>query len=265
MIRLIASDMDGTLLDSACRLPKDLFSVVRALKQRGVVFCAASGRQYASLREVFGEAADEITYICENGALIMQGGRPLFLDAIAPQYLPAIIAAGRQIPHIHAVICRADMAILEESAPKPFIEATLASYPNVQIVPDLSLHTHYTDVCKVAFYDEGDAQAHELPLLRAAAPADLTVTLSGYHWVDVMKPGVDKGSAMRVLQEKMGITPDMCMAFGDYLNDEELLKSVTHSYAMENAHPQLKAIAAHIAPSNDEDGVMRVIKETFAL
>ena len=53
--------------------------------------------------------------------------------------------------------------------------------------------------------------------------------------------------------------------FGDYLNDAELLTSVTHSYAMENAHPQLKSIAAHIAPSNDEDGVMRVIKETFHL
>ena len=265
MIRLIASDMDGTLLDSACRLPKDLFSVVRALKRRGVTFCAASGRQYASLREVFGEAADEITYICENGALIMQGGRPLFLDAIAPQYLPAIIDAGRQIPHIHAVICRADMAILEESAPKPFIEATLASYPNVQIVPDLALHTHYTDVCKVAFYDEGDAQTHELPVLVEKLADRLAVILSGPHWVDVMKKGVNKGTAMRRLQETLGIAPEECMAFGDYLNDYELLESVGESYAMANSHPALLAMAKYTAPSNDEDGVMRVIRERFSL
>lgn len=265
MIKLIACDMDGTLLDSACRLPKDLYAVVDALCARGVTFCVASGRQYASLRREFEEIADRITFICENGALIMHRGERLFLDAIDPGYLPAIIAAGRDMERVHPVICRAGVAIIEKSAPDFFIEATLLAYPNVEIVPDLSLHTHYSDVCKVAFYDEGDAQQHELPLLKRAVPAGLTTTLSGYHWVDVMKPGVHKGRAMAALQEKLGLTPDMCMAFGDYLNDTELLLSVTNSYAMENAHPQLKAIAAHIAPSNDEDGVMRVIKEVFAL
>lgn len=265
MIKLIASDMDGTLLDSESNLPKDLGAVVDALKEKGVAFCAASGRQYASLHKLFGGVSDDLTYICENGALIMRGGQQLYINAIDPALLPAIIAEGKKLERVHPVICRAGIAILEENAPLDFIVGTVLSYPYVMTVPDLSEHTHYDDVCKVAFYDEGDAQAHALPLLREVMPAPLTSTLSGYHWVDVMKPGVNKGAAMRVLQEKMGLTPDMCMAFGDYLNDEELLRSVTHSYAMENAHPQLKAIAAHIAPSNDEDGVMRVIKEKFAL
>lgn len=265
MIKLIACDMDGTLLDSACRLPKDLFPVIDTLLQKGVTFAVASGRQYASLRREFEAIADKIVFICENGALIMKNDEQLFIDAIDPQDLPAIIAAGKRMERVHPVICRAGVAIIEQSAPSFFIEATLLAYPNVQIVPDLAQHTHYDDVCKVAFYDEDDAQQHELPILKRCIPAPLTTTLSGYHWVDVMKPGVHKGRAMAALQENMGITPDHCMAFGDYLNDAELLTSVTHSYAMENAHPQLKSIAAHIAPSNDEDGVMRVIKETFHL
>jgi len=261
MIRLIASDMDGTLLDSACRLPKDLPEVLAALQERGVIFCVASGRQYASLHREFEAVADQIVFICENGALIMKDDERLFLDAIDPAHLPKIIAAGKRMERVHPVICRADVAIIEKSAPDFFIEATLAAYPNVLVAEDLAEHTHYDDVCKVAFYDEGDAQQHELPMLMRDMPKELTTTLSGYHWVDVMKPGVHKGRAMEALMERFSITRDECMAFGDYLNDTQLLESVTHSYAMENAHPQLKEIAAHIAPSNDKNGVIAVIRE----
>ena len=80
-----------------------------------------------------------------------------------------------------------------------------------------------------------------------------------------MKPGVHKGAAMRGLQSLLGIRPEECMAFGDYLNDCELLEAVGESYAMENAHPTLKRLARHIAPSNDEDGVMRVLRERFGV
>ena len=93
----------------------------------------------------------------------------------------------------------------------------------------------------------------------------LAVILSGEHWVDVMKPGVNKGCAMRGIQQKLGISAAECMAFGDYLNDCELLQAVGESYAMENAHPALKALARHIAPSNDENGVMRVVRERLGL
>ena len=261
MIRLIATDMDGTLLDSACRLPAELPEVLSALRARGVVFCVASGRQYASLRREFEAVADQIVFICENGALVMKDDQRLFIDAIDPALLPAVIAAGKRMERVHPVICRADVAIIEESAPDYFAEATLTADPNVLVVPDLSAHTHYDDVCKVAFFDEDDAQQHEWPMLRREMPKALTTTLSGYHWVDVMKPGVHKGRAMEALMERLGLTPEECMAFGDYLNDAQLLASVTHSYAMENAHPQLKQIARHIAPSNDQNGVIAVIRE----
>ena len=102
-------------------------------------------------------------------------------------------------------------------------------------------------------------------MLQKLLPGHLSVILSGYSWVDVMKPGVDKGSAMRTLQRLRGLTPDECMAFGDYLNDREMLMAVTESYAMDNALDSIKKIAKHIAPGNDENGVIRVIRERFAL
>ena len=71
MIKLIACDMDGTLLDSAKRLPAELPEVIAKLKEKGVLFCVASGRQYASLRRDFDAYADDMLFICENGALVM--------------------------------------------------------------------------------------------------------------------------------------------------------------------------------------------------
>ena len=72
MIRMIAADMDGTLLDSRKRLPQDLFPLIRQLQDRNVRFVVASGRQYYNLEAQFGEIADQVTFLRENGALICE-------------------------------------------------------------------------------------------------------------------------------------------------------------------------------------------------
>ena len=266
MIKLIATDMDGTLLDSEKRMPADILPVVRALKERGVSFVIASGRQYAALKRDLGELSDEVIFLAENGALIMERDEQLFIDPMDAADIPEIIRLTRGLPGIHPVICRAGSAIVEESAPAEFIRNVMFYYDSSSVVPDLlAASENLHDVCKVAFYDEGDAENNEYPILQKLMPDHLSVTLSGYSWVDVMKPGVDKGCAMRNLQRLRGVTADECMAFGDYLNDKEMLKAVTESYAMENALDEIKAISKHIAPSNDDNGVIRVIRERFSL
>ena len=75
MIRLVASDIDGTLLQGGARaLSDELFGLIRVLKKRGILFCAASGRQYRSMRALFAQAEDDIAYLCENGAIVYRGG-----------------------------------------------------------------------------------------------------------------------------------------------------------------------------------------------
>lgn len=265
MIKLIACDMDGTLLDSAKRLPAELPEVIAKLKEKGVLFCVASGRQYASLRLDFDAYADDILFICENGALVMQRDQRVLIDPIDPSFISGVVTAAKSLEGVYPVVCRADVALIEKTASDEFIRSTRMYYPSVEVVEDLTALGRLPDVCKVAFYDEGDAQTHELPALRAKLEGPLSITLSGEHWVDVMKPGVNKGCAMRGIQQKLGISAAECMAFGDYLNDCELLQAVSESYAMENAHPALKALARHIAPSNDENGVMRVVRAALGL
>jgi len=266
MIRYIAADMDGTLLDSQKRLPGEFTSVVRALKERGVRFIIASGRQAATLRRDLGELAEEMILFAENGTVVMEEGRRLFVSPMKKTDVRRVLEQTRGMEGMHAVLCRPDVAMIEESAPEVFRRNVKMYYESTQIVPDLlAVCDMFDDVCKIAFYDEGDAEHHEYPVLLEGFADALSVILSGYSWVDLMNPGVHKGSAMKRLQALKGVLPEECMAFGDYLNDKEMLEAVSESYAMENGLDEIKAVCKYVAPSNDENGVMRVIKERFSL
>lgn len=265
MIKLIASDMDGTLLDSQKRLPKDFLKTILKLKEQGVLFAVASGRQYAALRRDLEALVPHILFICENGALVMRNDQQILIDPMDKKDLHDTVTACRELERVFPVVCRAGAGMVESTADPKFIEELCRYYPSTSVVDDMTQHCDIDDVCKVAFFDEGDAQTHELPVLERKLGGRLEVILSGPHWVDVMKPGVSKGKAMHRLQEILHIKPEECMAFGDYLNDCELLESVGESYAMANSHPKLLAMAKYTAPSNDEDGVMRVIRERFSL
>ncbi|MGN0996135.1 MAG: HAD family hydrolase [Candidatus Ventricola sp.] len=266
MIKLIASDMDGTLLDSQKRMPEGFADAVRALRARGVSFAIASGRQYHALRRDMEALVPELLFIAENGALIMENDRQVFIDPLPTQTLEPTLRAARGLEGVYAAVCRAGCAMVESSASREFIDSMTMYYASTQVVDNLADACRgLTDVCKIAFYDDGDAATHEYPALRAALPDTVNVILSGEHWVDIMKPGVNKGRALRSLMAQRGLTPDECMAFGDYLNDVELLEAVGESYAMDNALPEIKRLARRLAPSNDEDGVLHVLRERFAL
>ena len=90
-IKLIAADMDGTLLSSRKQLPKGFFPLVRTLKKIGVRFAPASGRQYYNLYEQFGEIADELMYISENGGMVCDGAKSSCAAKIATAVETALL------------------------------------------------------------------------------------------------------------------------------------------------------------------------------
>ena len=255
MIKLIAADLDGTLLDSHKQLPAALPDLLRRLRARGIRFMPASGRQYYNLAALFPESAQELLFIAENGAMTVDCGHTLFVDDIPPADLVQPIALTRQAPHTYAILAGEHSAYCEDDDPV-FMENAQMYYARLERVPDLLEAAQHDRVCKIAVFEHGNAEKGCYPLLKPLEKR-FQVVLSGADWVDLMNPGVNKGTAMQKIQKALGILPEECMAFGDYLNDKELLEAVTHSFAMANAHPALKA--SHIAPSNDEDGVVRAV------
>ena len=119
------------------------------------------------------------------------------------------------------------------------------------------------DVLKVAVFDFGDVESGTVPAL-APFRNSHQVVVCCRHWIDIMAVGVNKGTAVRGLQRELGITRGKTAAFGDYLNDLELLDAAGPSFAMANAHPEVLARAHAIAPSNTEGAIVTVLAQLLA-
>ena len=264
-IRLIVTDMDGTLLDDDKQAPPGLRRTLERLRERGVLFCPASGRQYASLAREFADVADGMVFIAENGTYVVRDGVELSSDPLAREAALRIVGAARRLASggvdLGAVRCGKRAAYVER-ADEPFLAEARKYYAELRVVEDVTAVED--DFIKVALFDFGSAEYTTAPGL-AAFTATHQVVVSGEHWVDVMNRTADKGAAVRRLQRELGITPAQTMAFGDYLNDLEMLDAAEWSFAMTGAHPEVVRRARHLAPSNNDNGVLRTIARVLGL
>ncbi|MFC4507333.1 MULTISPECIES: Cof-type HAD-IIB family hydrolase [Streptomyces] len=264
-IRLIVTDMDGTLLDDDKRVPEGLWDTLAALRERGVLFSPASGRQYATLAAEFAEVAAGMVFIAENGTYVVRDGRELSSDPLAPGVTARVVDAVRRLAaggtDLGAVVCGKRSAYVERTD-EAFLAEVRRYYLRCETVEDLTAVDE--DVIKVALFDFGSAAETTAPALAPFADTH-QVVVSGEHWVDVMNRTANKGAALRRLQAELGITPAQTMVFGDYLNDLEMLDAADWSFAMSNAHPEVVRRARHLAPSNNDNGVLRTIARLLDL
>jgi Cof subfamily protein (haloacid dehalogenase superfamily) len=264
-IRLIACDMDGTLLDDDDAIHDDFWPLIDALHERGVVFCPASGRQYYNLLERFEPIADEVVFIAENGTYVVREGRELSSDCLDRQVARELIDVARDLnargADVGAVLCGKASAYIERRD-APFLAEVDKYYHRLQVVDDLN--TVDDDILKVAIYDFESSEKVSAPAYAHFLDTH-QVVVSGQHWLDVMDSHANKGSGIRHIQQALGITRDQTMVFGDFLNDLEMMDEATYSFAMANAHPELAARARFRAPENTDNGVVRTIKSVLGL
>lgn len=264
MIRLIATDMDGTLLDSRKQLPEGFSGILRELKANRIRLAIASGRQYYNLRAYFSrEEAEDLFFLLENGAAIFENEQPLFFRELDPSLLPETIEAIRGIRGVHPVVCGLRSAYIENTE-EFFVRNVKLYYQKLEVLPDVLDGAKSDHICKLAAFDAENAEQRTLPEMKRFSDR-FNVVLSGRMWVDLMSHGTDKGTALRVLQTRLRISPEETMAFGDYLNDAGMMHSCRYSFAMENAHPDLKKLCAYQTESNDDNGVLNAIRRFRAL
>lgn len=261
MIKLIATDMDGTLLNEKSQLPENFFEVLSLLRDKGIHFLAASGRSYVTLRENFLPHADWVDYICDNGACLVAGEEIVQRRLMAPADVQKIVQICAGLPGVRLVLCGVHGSY--HAASEPDYHSEIAKYyVNQQIIEDFARIDD--DIYKIALLDLHGPAEHALPALQAAFGDRLTMLVSGSIWMDIMDTGVDKGTGLRFFQQKWGITPAETMAFGDYFNDVAMFQYADYSFAMENGHPDIRPMARYLAASNREGGVIQAIQE-FAL
>lgn len=104
-LKFIATDLDGTLLDEAGRLPEQIFPPVKRLLQAGILFAPASGRQCANLELLFAPVKDELIFIAENGAIVRRKGKTLYLNPLTPKQAGEAIKAVRACKGLYPILC----------------------------------------------------------------------------------------------------------------------------------------------------------------
>lgn len=258
MIKLIASDMDGTLLDDRKMLPPDFCEVLERLFERGIIFAAASGRTYSALDHLFPEEyLERMCFVCDNGACTVVNGKTVNVTEIERDLFEELLDACLEIDGLTPIVC-AESGVFHQRRDEKFFNDVGVFYKDHRIVDDL--RRVEGRIYKLAIGDEGGALVHGKAALDAHFGGRLNVLVSGAVWMDVMAAGVSKGKALRALQETLSVTSEETMAFGDYFNDADMLMAAEWSFCMENGHEDVKKLCRFTAPDNNRSGVTRCIK-----
>ncbi len=239
-IRLVACDLDGTLLPAGrLEVSREAFGEIRRLAAKGIRFCPASGRQHTSLRKLFAPVADELYYICENGAIVYGPGSPgPALDSVAMDRelalelchdILAVPGCEIQISgDDRSYLCPKEQRIVYIMRDLVGNNVTVLERP--EDVPE--------PVVKVAAYNPAGAEFVKSKL-DERWKKHFRTAISGDCWFDFN--ATDKGGGLARLCARLGIATAEVMAFGDSWNDEPLLRAAGRPYIMGTADPELLA------------------------
>lgn len=259
MIKLIACDMDGTLLDENKELPENFNYVIDEMRKKNVRFVAASGRSWQALKPLFEKVphSEEFIYICDNGGNIVYPDGKHETDIISPETVSEIIEDCEVFGDIEPVLCCVEDIYYPKKAHDEFASEITNFYINFTAVDDISKVK--ANVIKIAVCDMQGAAVHSYPTFHKKYGKTMDCVVSGKFWMDLMNKGINKGNALKKIMKYTSINPEETMAFGDYFNDAPMLDACKYGYVMENACDDMKKGRKLIAPPNTENGVLQIV------
>lgn len=265
MIKLVVTDIDGTLVEEGKdNLNPEYFQVIRKLTEKGIQFAVASGRHAVSVRRVFGPILDCIWIISQNGNVIEKNGHTQVLKYMPGEWVHELWEELSSYPKeegIESIINTAERNYCPFPGTKMHHWVTEEYHFNTfgtggwEYIPDetFSMATIYHPIDCDKFCREN----HIYEKWRKR----MDVVNTGRTWVDMMMPGINKGSALKHICEEMGINLADSIAFGDNNNDIPLIATAGTGYAVESAKPAVKEAADKVIPGWESDGVLQVLKE----
>ena len=257
-VKLIATDIDGTLLpEGTDKINPEIFQVIRKLKGQGLVFAAASGRQFYSMEHLFAPVSNDMIFIAENGAYVSCRGQDMLLRVMERKSVERLVKQLREIPGACITLNAKDMFYVEHRDPK-FLDLILHGYNNrvSQVEDVLAIDTQ---VVKVSLYLEKNIDEGAKDLIPQWADI-FSGTVAGDIWLDFMEKGTNKGKALSTVQKALSIAPEETMVFGDNFNDVDMFRCAGISYAVGNARAEVKAAARYVTDTHANDGVLKVLR-----
>lgn len=287
-LKLIATDMDGTLLrdhDKAFDIPR--FSrIMDVLEEKKIRFVVASGNQLPKLRHYLDEYRGyPITYIAENGAYIADQEKDILVSGFSASTVAEVLDVLADFPQIGVVISGHQSAYLPKERAQPiaslmqdyfdFLGAEYSSkidpvtfirtwYPTAVLIDTYAALAGDT-IVKFALQTKRHDTEQILAELSERLPSNVVPVTSGFGAIDLISRGVNKGSALKWLSEQWHIDAQDMIAFGDAANDAEMLHFVGRGIAMENATPALKSTADIVIGNNNDGGVLDYLEKILEI
>ena len=259
MIKLIASDLDGTLLYKRNNTVSDeMFEMIREMKQKGIIFAAASGRQYQNLKKLFAPVWEDMAFICENGAAVF------YKDELIEQQ---IIPMEELLKLVYMVDADERTEVMLSSATTSYVRPKTEEFAPMlrnlgNHVTEVKEWSDVTEACvKLAWYEKGLEKDRPAYWSEKILPPAKVVT-SAEEWLDILYPNSHKGVGISVLKKHFGLEKEEIAAFGDNDNDFEMLEAVGYPIAMENGKEGIKNMCPY-RTTRVEDTVRQILDGEF--
>lgn len=260
MIKLIASDLDGTLFLPHGILPEETFGLIEKLYDKGITFAPASGRQLPNLMQIFAPVLDKIAIIAENGGVVWHNGKIIYQNELPAREVARALDAVRKTDGLYPLLSCADCAYYQDDEPE-FVRTVTNSYTVCKRVSNLDELVGRVKVIKISVWDKNPPCEEHGGIILPPTLAGLRTIVSGYDWLDISNPEAHKGTALEELMRKLGVTKGECEAYGDHMNDFEMLAACGSPFVTANAFAGLKKFFSNELNANTELGVIKRLKE----
>ncbi len=266
-IRVIATDMDGTLLDPKGQLdiPR-LEKILDKLDQCDIRFVIATGNEVHRMRQLLGHLADRVVLVVANGARIFENNELIQ----AQTWDDAIV--DRALAHFKGRECQDQFVVTAMNGgfvKKGTVFTELDKFMTPEMIEKLYQRMNFVDefdsslfggVLKMSMVVGEERSESVLQEINDLFDGRVRAVSSGYGCIDILQDGIHKAWGLVELLKRWNLKPEQIMAFGDSENDIEMLELAGISYAMENAEEAVKRIATKVAPANSQAGVYKVLE-----
>lgn len=260
MIRLIAADLDNTLLNKESKVDPETIRLLERAAEKGVKVAVATGRSFASAKAIAEQLDQPSPAICYNGAAVIdtKTGEPYFMDCLDRELVEDILSFARE-NDLYVQMYDKDEIVVErlrlDRHPDPDLD-----YAGYREVGDFR-EAGYFDTPKILLAAEPSRVPGIQSRLEALYGRRAYFAQSESHLVEVMNKGCDKGNALRRLREILGLKKEEVMGCGDNTNDLPLLLESGTAVAVANSVPELKAAATYVCKGERSDGFNEAVKK----
>jgi len=241
-IQLVASDIDGTLLlNGAKALDSEIFKLIRELHKKGILFMAASGREYTNLRNLFAPVADDIAFLCLNGCLTFYQNECISKEIMDTTVARKLIITIQNDPNAEVLVSGEKTCYITPKNQSYYEHLTTTVKNHVTVVDDLlNIPESYTKIS--AYFKNGVYEHYE----------KITVQIGGKCWLDCTPKGVNKSTGFLKLLAYLNIPTENTVMFGDNDNDRQILQACGYPISMETAVPSIyKLFPTHVNSVNE--------------